>query len=291
MAARILHVTEAAYHADPCVSPSLSQSIAHTLITQSPRHAWLEHPKLGGSKERVATRVMDEGAILHKLLLGAGAQFEMVVANDWKTNAAKAARAAIIAGGKIAVLAHNFQKLKTAAERIYKNAKDQGFPFGLPGSRSELAIEFTDYADQWKREREVLCRCRIDQVRDDHVIYDIKKVRSANPKDLARCVVEYGYDIQEHVYKRAYEQLVPAAEGRSKFVFLFCEIEPPYEVVPAILDGAFREIGRQRWEKALTLWEQLLVEGSWPWPGYSDGAVSLAAPSWVISQELTEEVA
>lgn len=288
MAARILEVSEAAYHADPCASPSLSQSIAHILITESPRHAWLAHPKLGGSVERVSSRVMDEGAILHKLLLGAGAQFEMVVADDWRTKAAKEERAAILAGGKIAVLAHNFQKIKTAADRIFQNAKNQGFPFG---GRSELAIEFTDYADSWKHEREVLCRCRIDQVNDEHVIYDVKKVRSANPKDITRSIVEYGYDIQEHVYKRAYEHLVPEAVGRSKFVFLFCEIDPPYEVVPAVLDGAFREIGRQRWEKAVTLWEQLLIEGSWPWPGYSDGAVTLAAPAWVISQELHEEYA
>lgn len=88
MTARILNVSEAAYHADPCPSPSLSQSIAHTLITQSPRHARLEHPRLGG-QQRASTKAMDEGAILHKLLLGAGADFEMVVADDWRTKAAK----------------------------------------------------------------------------------------------------------------------------------------------------------------------------------------------------------
>jgi hypothetical protein len=291
MAARILEVTEQAYHADPCVSPSLSQSIAHILVTESPRHAWLAHPKLGGNKERVTSRVMDEGAILHKLLLGAGAQFEMVVADDWRTKAAKEARDVIVAGGKIAILAHNFETLRTAAERIYKNAKDQGFPFGLPGSRSELAIEFTDYADPYKRDRQVLCRCRIDQVRADHVIYDVKKVRSANPKDLAKCIVQYGYDIQAVDYTRAYEQLMPEALGRSEFVFLFCEIEPPYEVVVARLDGYHYEIGKRRWEKALFMWDKLLTEGSYPWPGYADGAITLIPPQYIINQELGEEAA
>lgn len=287
MAARILDVSEAAYHADPCASPSLSQSIAHTLITQSPRHAWLEHPRLGG-KERTSTKAMDEGAILHKLLLGAGAEFEMVVADDWRTKAAKEARDVIVAGGKIPILGHNFEKLMKAAERIYKNAADQGFPFG---GRSELAIEFTDYTDQWKRDREVLCRCRMDQVRADHVIYDVKKVRSANPKDIARCIVEYGYDMQKVAYTRAYEQLVPEALGRSDFVFLFCEIEPPYEVVAARLDGHHEEIGQRRWNRALALWDKLLTEGSFPWPGYADGAITLIPPQWVISQELGDEAA
>lgn len=288
MAARILDVTEAEYHADPCASPSLSQSIAHTLITESPRHAWLAHPRLGGNAERFASKVMEEGQILHKLLLGAGAQFEMVVAPDWRTNAAKEARDAIIADGKIAVLAHNFKKLQIAADRIFKNAANQGFPFG---GRSELAIEFTDYADSWSRTREVLCRCRIDQVTDEHTIYDVKKVESANPKEITRCIVEYGYDIQAHAYTHAYEQLVADAVGRSRFVFLFCETDPPYEVVPAVLDGAFREIGRTRWQKALTLWEQLLAEGSWPWPGYADGAITLVPPQWVVSQELGDQAA
>lgn len=289
MAARILEVGEDAYHADPCAGPSLSQSIAHTLITQSPRHAWLEHPRLGG-QQRARTKVMDEGAILHKLLLGAGAEFEMVVADDWRTKAAREAKDIIVAGGKIPIIAHNFEKLKLAAERLYKNAEYQGFPLNTPG-RSELAIEFTDFTDQWKRDREVLCRCRMDRVRDDHVIYDVKKVRSANPKDIARCIVEYGYDIQKVAYTRAYEQLIPEALGRSDFVFLFCEIEPPYEVVAARLDGYHEEIGKRRWEKALRLWDQLLTEGSYPWPGYADGAITLMPPQWVINQELGEEAA
>lgn len=287
MAARMLAVTEAAYHADPCSRASLSHSVAHTLITQSPRHAWLQHPRLGGI-ERVATKAMDEGAILHKLLLGAGAQFEMVIADDWRTKAAKEALDIIVAGGKIPILSHNFEKLKIAAERIYKNAADQGFPFG---GHSEVAIEFTDFADQHQMDREVLCRCRIDQVRTDHVLYDVKKVRSANPKDIARCIVEYGYDMQAHAYTRGYEQLVPEAVGRSDFVFLFCEIEPPYEVVAARLDGYHREIGQRRWNRALTLWDKLLREGSYPWPGYADGAITLIPTQYVINQELAEEFA
>jgi hypothetical protein len=288
MSAQILNVTEAQYFADPCVRPSLTQSIAHTLVTESPRHAWLEHPRLGGNVDRVATNAMDEGAILHKLLLGAGAQFEMVVADDWRTKAAKDAREIIQAGGKIAILAHKFEKLAFAAERIFKNAKDQGFPFG---GHSEVAIEFTDYADQWKRDREVLCRCRIDQFRDDHTIYDIKKVASANPKDIARKIVEYGYDIQRVAYTRAYEQLFPDAVGRTDFVFLFCETEPPYEVVPARLDGYHHEIGQRRWNRALTLWDKLLTEGSYPWPGYTDGAITLIPPQYVINQEIGDEAA
>jgi hypothetical protein len=284
MSARILEVTEAQYHADPCERPSLSHSIAHTLVTRSPRHAWLEHPRLGG-QQRVATKAMDEGSVLHRLLLDAGADFDVLAFDDWRTKDARAERDDSVARGRIPLLVKDFERLHEAAKCLKQNAANQGFPLGLPGARSELSIEFTEQVEQ----DHVLCRCRIDQARADHVLYDLKKVRSANPKDLERIIVASAYDIQAETYTRGYEQLVPEALGRSDFVFLFCETEPPYEVVPARLDGALREIGKRRWEKAVRLWRQLLAEGSWPWPGYVDGAVILAAPAWVMSQELPEE--
>jgi hypothetical protein len=85
------------YHADPCVSPSLSQSIAHTLVTLSPRHAWLEHPRLGGQK-RKATKAMDEGSILHRLLLGEGVDVGVIHEDDYKTKAARELRDQILTG-------------------------------------------------------------------------------------------------------------------------------------------------------------------------------------------------
>lgn len=285
MSARILDVTEAVYHADPCSSPSLSHSIAHTLVTHSPRHAWLEHPRLGGNKDRASTKAMDEGSILHRLLLDAGSDFDVLAVDDFKTKDARAERDDSIARGRIPIKVKDFEQLHEAAIRVKQNAANQGFPLGLVASRSELAIEFTERVEV----DDVLCRCRLDQVRADHVIYDVKKVRSANPHDIEPNIVEFGMDLQHAAYTRAYEQLVPDALGRSDFVFLFCEIEPPYEVVPARIDGAFREIGRRRWEKAVRLWRALLLDGSWPWPGYADGAVTLMAPAWTVSQELGEQ--
>jgi hypothetical protein len=286
MSARILNVTEEEYHADPCADPSLSHSIAHILVSESPRHAWLAHPRLGGQgKQRAATKAMDEGAILHALLLGKGAQFEMAMHDSWRTKQSQADKAAILEAGKIPILSQHFESLLKAATRVAENAAAQGFPLGVADSESEVSIEFTERVG----DHDVLCRCRMDQIRADHVIYDVKSCRSANPRDIQRTIVQYGMDIQHVAYTRAYEQLVPDALGRADFVFLFCETEPPYEVVPARLDGIFKEIGTRRWDRALRQWRQLLLDGSWPWPGYSDGAVTLIPPSFVISQELPDE--
>src|SRR5688572_24266058 len=67
--ARLLDITPADYHLDPCVTPSLSSSIAHTLVTKSPLHAWTEHPRFGALRSE-SSKAQDEGSIIHKLLLG-----------------------------------------------------------------------------------------------------------------------------------------------------------------------------------------------------------------------------
>jgi hypothetical protein len=282
MTAKVLDVTEDEYHADPCTGPSLSQSIAHILVTESPRHAWLAHPKLGG-KKRPATTAMDEGKILHKLLLGEGAKFDLIRADSFRTKAAQEQRDEAIAAGRVPLLIEKFEAISTAAERIRENAKTQGFPLeGTP----EVALQFTERATKGL----IMCRSRLDMIAAGHVIYDIKRVSSANPKDIARRFVDNGYDIQWAAYTRAYEQLGgPDVLGRADMVYLFCEAMEPYEVVPVRPDGAIREIGMRRWMKAVRLWEDLLEAKSWPWPGYSDGAIVVSPPTYVISQELGEE--
>ena len=78
MTARILNCSPGDYYRDPCAVPSLSQSIAHTLVTQSPLHAWSEHPRLGNQR-KPASKAMDVGSLIHKLVLGKGVDVEIVL--------------------------------------------------------------------------------------------------------------------------------------------------------------------------------------------------------------------
>ena len=39
------------------------------------------------------------------------------------------------------------------------------------------------------------------------------------------------------------------------------------------------------------MWDKLLTEGSYPWPGYADGAITLIPPQYIINQELGDEAA
>ncbi|KKM79757.1 hypothetical protein LCGC14_1346860, partial [marine sediment metagenome] len=45
-------ISEATYHADALLNvPTLNKTTAHVMLTRSPRHAWLQHPRLNPDYE------------------------------------------------------------------------------------------------------------------------------------------------------------------------------------------------------------------------------------------------
>lgn len=274
--ARILDVTPEEYLADPCSSPSLNATTAHAIVGESPLHAWSQHPRLGGAAHGGnGTKAMQDGTLLHRLLLDKGKEIAVIDAPDFRTNAARDARDAAIDCGKMPVLQHQFAQKAAVAAKLRDQLEARGYVFD---GQSELAIEW--------RDGDVLCRSMLDHARvKDGAIFEIKKVESANPKKIARTFVDYGYDIQYTAHTRALAKLRPEFEGRIDFTFLFLEIEPPYSVVPVKPDGALREIGALRWEQALRTWRECLAANRWP--GYADGEpVVLEAPQWVVTEQL-----
>lgn len=287
MSARILDVTVEQYHRDPCDSPSLSASMANILLSKSPLHAWTEHPRLGAKPdddeviEDDDTEAFTKGKVIHTLLLGKGSQVALIDADSFRTKAAREERDEAVALGKVPMLRHKFDELAAAAAHLQDNCRALGYEFG---GQSELAIEWSDAGVNGP----VLCRSLLDHVYvDEGVIYDVKTIRNANPRQAARYFVEHGYDLQFTAYTRALATLKPELAGRIEFTFLFLELDPPYAVVPARPDGALREVGQERWKRALQLWERCIAANDWP--AYCNSVVTLEAPPWVITQELGSE--
>ena len=104
-----------AYHADPCVEPSLSSSVAATIIDDSPRHGWIAHPRLNPTPSKDPTREMEVGTAVHALLLGRGSIVE-IEANDYKTAAAKEKRAAAYKSGVSPILSADLEQANAIAE-------------------------------------------------------------------------------------------------------------------------------------------------------------------------------
>ncbi len=261
MGARILNVSEEEYFADPCAVPSLTQSIAHTLVDESPLHAWLQHPKLG-KQPRAPTKATNRGHVIHKLLLGKGANIEVLDVPDFKKKDAQQMRDDAIALGKIPMKRAEYEEIETAADVLRERLAENGYVFS---GESEFAIEW----DEKAFEGTVLCRGRMDHVifdlsRERATILDVKKAASVNPRNLRRHFYEYGYDIQYQAYTSALVALHPELAGRVDFTFLFVEIEPPYSVVDIQPTGAFREMGLSRWTRAIDIWKRCLTRNHWP---------------------------
>lgn len=274
--ARILDVSEEAYHGDPLPEPSLSATIAKIIMDRSPLHAWQEHPRLGEWK-RADKKEFDRGALFHKLILGKGAEIASVDARDWKTKAARDARDQARAEGKIPVLAQDLFEAKlgigTIRERLDRvNIRLDG--------ESEVAIAWQELS----YEGPIWCRGKLDHLKKgarNATIVDLKTARSAHPAACLRHIVSYGYDIQQAAYTRAVETLYPENSGRVDFIFLFVETEPPFAILPARIDGILRERGERRWRGAVEAWAHCRATNDWP--SYARGITTLEAPAWLLS--------
>lgn len=275
MTARLVELSEHEYHSDPCEAPSLSASIGKLLTEKSPMHAHSAHPKLGGKKLE-PNEAMDHGSLVHKLLLGAGAEIEIIEADDFKTKAAREARDAAREAGKIPALAEAHSRATESVGIIRQRLAD--FDLDLDGVSEQAALwtEETVHGPIW-------CRSLIDHLRTNRCqAIDLKTAQSAHPRACVNHVLSYGYDIQQAAYTQALDRVFPDLAGRWDFVFVFVETVAPYAVTPARLDAVLRERGRRRWEQACGMWAHCLKTGEWP--GYVDEIVYLESPSWVLSQ-------
>lgn len=267
------NVSEDDYHSDPGERPSLSSSIANTIIEESPAHAWLEHPKLGG-KANKPTRSMDRGTMLHALLLG-GREPHLIDARDYKTKAAQKERDEAHDAGETPMLVGEWANLQETASLLRAKLATRGVT--LAGDSEVTVI--------WERDG-VLCRGRIDHLITDGaaVIQDLKFCASSHPKQVDSRMCDYGYAIQLAAYREAVETILPQFTGRVTTQCVFCEVTPPHCITIAEPDGTMRSLGDMRWNRARRIWKQCLRTNRWP--EYVEGIYRSTAKPWTLEAEM-----
>ena len=276
MTASRLDVTPDQYLADPCDAPSLSPSIAKILIGKSPLHAWTEHPKLG-NMPRPASAAMNQGQLIHALLLNQEDRLVSIKADDFRTKQAQEARDAATAEGKTAVLEHVYADAYKVCIELRFILAEQGVE--LQGD-NEVAISW--------QEGDAHCRTMIDYVDFDLAqTIEIKTISSADSGTCSRQSFSLGYDIQYAAHIAALNALRPDLAGRWDYRFAFIEMDvkrglilPPYSVVCRQPDGAFEEMGLRRWAQAVKLWSSCIKSNNWP--GYD--VTPLTLPGWAMAQ-------
>lgn len=274
----LMRMSAEEYHADPCPVPSLSHTIAHTLVSDSPIHAYLAHPRLG-SVRKEPTKAMDKGTLGHILLLDEGRDIRRIDADDWRTQAARDERDSWRAAGGIAALEHEYQTALDAAHHVRLQLEDD-FDVKLDGV-SEVAAFWYETADDGTR---VLCRAMLDHwIAARAIAYDVKIPASSHPKACQSFMIDHGCDIQWAAYTSALGKIFPELAGRVDLEFLFCEFDAPFCVTPVEVAGSMRELGARKWRRAINTWAACTK--SEKWPGYVSKRIRVEAPAWALQQE------
>lgn len=275
----IYGLDEAIYHADPCPTPSLSSSCAHTLVTQSPKHAHHEHPRLGGNA-RTPTKAMDRGAAIDHLLLGGGRPFHVVHADSWRKKVDQAEKKEAIAAGLHPVLPHELETYEAAADGIRAELALLGIDLEL-GHRQVSAF-WIELAEDGT---EVPCRARFDHLvvsSAGALLSDLKTVESAAEPDVQRAIDQRDHDIQAVAYERAIAACLSDVAGRVEWRWLFAEHRAPYGCRIARPFGTMRALGEARWQWAVNGWAQCTATGEWP--GYPTTPMLVEAKPWKLRE-------
>ncbi len=270
----LLSLTAAAYHADPAPQPSLSCSIAQILINQSPRHAWLAHPKLNPNFVREEDSRMDLGSAAHAMILEKKSDgIVWIDAADWRTKAAQEQRDMARAAGKMPVLIKYHDVLQVMEIEARRTLEGSELGKILDTGLVEQTILWQD-GDIW-------CRSRLDVISRDHsVILDYKSTADARPEAFIRQIGRMGYDLQAEFYTRA---VTSHHKTPPEFVFLAQEITEPYACSIIGLSNAYKALGAAKVDRAMKLWSYCVSRNEWP--AYSR-EIHYAEPSpWELAAE------
>ena len=125
------------------------------------------------------------------------------------------------------------------------------------------------------------CKARTDLVVGDTII-DLKTTVAggASPKEFAKTVANFAYNIQAAHYLRGTEA--------ERFIFLVVEKVWPYNVGLFELDQAAIDLGNEQIDAALKLIKECHEKEEWP--GHADEISTISLPRWAFYQKECSDV-
>ena len=293
-------ISAANYHADPCVGPSLSSSVAKILYARSPRHAFLAHPRL--NKNYTAFKPssnMTLGTAAHRVVLDDTLDnIVLVEADSWRTNAAKDTRDAALANGKIPLLPPDYELLEPMWDAMKETSA--GFPYVGDAFRAGLTERSFIWSDCLKtfgeggiRESEkVWFRARPDiywamklhggdgSIEAPGLIYDYKTTAlPATAEGWGRNQI-WEYAMQVGHYRRGF-CAVHDIDIPPRFIFVVQETTPPHGVALFELDAEGLAFCDRIAASAARRWIYSVLTDKWP--SYLLGINVVATPGWIHS--------
>lgn len=268
------------------------------VVRALPHEQYLQHPALSVSGAKVLIRpggparfayerehgrppkdAFDVGHAAHDAVLGVGPELVIVEAEDWRTNAAKAARDLARAQGKVPVLTATAAKVADMARALRAHPIASRL-LHVKSGEPEVSLFWHD------GEHGVDRRGRVDFLRTPDsdgrlILADYKTTTDASPAAIARSVWNFGYDMQGAWYR---DLVVGLGLAKSApFLFVFQEVAPPYLVHVVELAPEDLMRGEEKNRRALEVFRDCTDRGVWP--GYNDeGITTVTAPVWAARQ-------
>ena len=281
----VYDLTHAQYHADPCPTPSLSRSCIVDMLTMSPKHAALRHPKIGNQRDDDSTKVASIGTVAHALLLGKGEErIKVSPYDEFRTAEAKAWRDGNLARGMTIIKREGFAEAQAMIAGFRANmdkySEELGESFPESGFEKTVVAQING----------VWCRILIDALGKS--IWDLKSTGTEYRPEKWGKNQHFGSggDIQSAFYRR----VLKAATGEDKrFISAVLEQNAPYDAYPAIQDEAGDELANEKIDWAIAAWKRGLEQDIWP--GYAERVVYLSPPGYMKMDweefKLREEIA
>ncbi len=262
------------YHGILTDTPSLSSSGAVTILEDCPAKFWWNGP-LNPAFIREEAQTFDIGTAAHLALLEPARWAEAVVvvdADDFRTKAAREARDAAYAEGKLPLLPKNVDDIRAmgnAARRHPEVAKV------LAGAMFEVTLIWKDAATG------VWLKCRPDILaHGGGILHDYKTCTNSRPLAFARHANEMSYHMRAAWYLDAVEAVT--GERPDGYAFIAQEKTPPYLVSVLDLDEADIGYGRMMNRRAIDLFARCLETGQWP--GRGGGRKTISLPGYARVQ-------
>ena len=217
MAPGVYRISAERYHQDPAPEPSLSSSMAKTLVAETPLDAWCDSQRLNPNYEPPEDKDFDVGHAAHSLVLGVGADFAECPAHHLSkngamgTNAAKAWAEDCRENGIVPLTPKQFNAVHSYADAVRGALKIHGIRFDP--DRSEIAA-LAHFEGVWNR-----MMADNAPVKSPY-IYDLKTTgRGVSTDEMARAVSNMRYDISVAHYLRVWKEAT-GEDRRMRLIFV-----------------------------------------------------------------------
>jgi hypothetical protein len=181
---------------------------------------------------------------------------------------------------------HANETILTAVE--YEKAVQMAGAVTAHPRAAELLIGVKELAVEWKLgERD--CMGRLDSIRPDGAIVELKTAADASPRGFQRAAEKFGYFSQLAWYIDGQRAANPTGQSTDDAFVVAVESAPPYVVQTFAVTSHAIDLGRRTYR----LWLEMLAvcEASGVWPGYQESDCILDLPEeaeLIIGDEMVE---